>query len=210
MTAHHPLTQAQWLNPPEESEITSDAVHMVTTPNTDFWQRTFYGFQNTNAPAALVEVDTNVTFSVRVETQYRRRYDQAGILVWIDVQNWFKASVEYESQAGGRLGSVVTNHGQSDWATRDLGAVSDVWWRLSRRGPDFLLEAKTLDHWEQLRVFHLAALGPTDPAWEALAPDEIPASPVRLGVYACSPEDSSFSARFDHISLLPSAWTPHV
>lgn len=210
MTAYNPLSAAQWLNQPSESEITSDAVHMATTPYTDFWQRTFYGFQVTNAPAALVEVDTNVTFSFRVEAEYQRRYDQAGILVWVDDQNWFKASVEYESQACGRLGSVVTNDGQSDWATRDLVMLPSLWWRLSRRGPDFLLEAKTQHSWEQLRVFHLSALGPTDPAWATLDPDAIPAAPISIGVYACSPEDSSFRARFDDLSLGPSRWTAHT
>lgn len=210
MTGHHPLREVQWLNPPQTSQITPDAVHLVTTPHTDFWQRTFYGFQVANAPAALVEIETNVTFSVRVAAQYRRRYDQAGILVWVDEQNWFKASVEYEDPATGRLGSVVTNGGQSDWATRDQAPAPAVWWRLSRRGPDFLLEARTEDNWEQVRLFHLAALGATDPAWAGHTPDEIPASSVRLGVYACSPEDSSFGARFDQIALEPSRWVAHA
>lgn len=210
MTTHHPLRQAQWLNSDEASHITDDGVLLVTSPHTDFWQRTFYGFQVANAPAALIPVDTNVTFCVRVVAQYRRRYDQAGILIWIDDENWFKASVEYEDPTRGRLGSVLTTDGHSDWATRDLGTAGDVWWRLSRRGPDFLLEAKTDNHWEQLRVFHLGALGPTDPSWGQLPPEDVPAAPVRLGVYACSPEDSSFSARFDHVSLQPSRWSAHA
>ena len=39
-----------------------------------------------------------------------------------------------------RLGSVVTNNGYSDWATTDIAGCECIWYRLSRRGPDFLLE----------------------------------------------------------------------
>jgi regulation of enolase protein 1 (concanavalin A-like superfamily) len=206
----HPLATASWLNPPAEHHITGDAITIVTQPRTDFWQGTFYGFRTANAPAALIEVRDNVTFSVRVRADYRRRYDQAGIIVWLDEDDWFKASVEHEDSAGGRLGSVVTTAGHSDWATRDVPSLPHVWFRLSRRGPDFLLEARTGHSWEQLRIFHVAALGSTDPAWGSLAPAEVPASQIRLGVYACSPEESSFTAVFDEIALVPSVWDAHV
>lgn len=205
----HPLTDAQWLNPTRTCTINSTDIRIDTEPHTDFWQRTFYGFQAANAPAALIETRTNVTFTVRVRAEYKRRYDQAGILVWLDDQNWFKASVEREDESSGRLGSVLTTNGHSDWATRDVPALSQVCFRLSRRGPDFVLEAKSTQEWEQLRVFHIAELGPTDSQWAALKAEAVPASPVRLGVYACSPEDSSFTARFDQLTLTPSVWSPH-
>jgi len=206
----HPLADATWLNPPAEHHSTGDSLTIVTQPRTDFWQRTFYGFRTANAPAALIEVDDNVSLSVRVRADYSRRYDQAGIIVWLDEENWFKASVEHENAAGGRLGSVVTTAGHSDWATRDVPPLAQVWFRLSRRGPDFRLEARTGRAWEQLRIFHMAALGATDPAWGSLRTAEVPASPVRLGVYACSPEESSFTAVFDEIAVVPSVWDAHV
>lgn len=204
----NPLQYATWLNPPQNCEITAEAITLRTEPRTDFWQRTFYGFAAANAPAALVRIDANVTFTVRVSADYRQRYDQAGVLLWLDEQNWFKASIEYENADGGRLGSVLTTAGQSDWATRDIGPVEHIWFRLSRRGPDFLLEAKT-QQWEQLRVFHVAALGATDPAWGRLPAADVPAASVGLGVYACSPEQSSFTARFDELTLEASGWEPH-
>lgn len=205
----NPLAGAQWLNPPEVSSFTADTITITTAPGTDFWQRTFYGFRAANAPAAMIEVDHNVTLSVRVRADYQRRYDQAGIILWVDEDNWFKASVEHEDADGGRLGSVLTTAGYSDWTTRDVPPLSQVRFRLSRRGPDFRLEARTAQEWEQLRIFHVAALGDTDPGWASASADDIPAAPVRLGVYACSPEDSSFTARFDELGLQPSLWQPH-
>lgn len=201
---------AEWLNAPIVGSITAAGVSLDTEPHTDFWQRTFYGFRASNAPAALVEVPENVTFSVRVRASYQRRYDQAGIIVWIDELNWFKASIEFEGASCGRLGSVLTTDGHSDWATRDVSVVPQVWWQLSRRGPDFLLQAKLHDQWEQLRMFHVAALGPTQGQWGQLPASDVPASPVRMGVYACSPEDSSFSVWFDQMTMERSSWAAHV
>ncbi len=45
------FTQARWINPPARSRIDRDTVELVTEPGTDFWQRSYYGFRNDNAPA---------------------------------------------------------------------------------------------------------------------------------------------------------------
>ncbi len=203
------LSDAEWLNPPATFRADTAGISITTQPGTDFWQRTFYGFRAANAPAAIIAVDGNVTFTVRVRADYNRRYDQAGIIVWVDEDNWFKASVEHEDATRGRLGAVLTTAGYSDWSTRDVPAMAHVWFRLSRRGPDFRLEARVGELWEQLRIFHMSALGPTDPGWTSLPASDVPATRVRLGVYACSPEHSSFTAEFDELSLRPSLWEPH-
>ena len=53
-------------------------------------------------------------------------------VVYLDSENWMKASIEYENEQYQRLGSVVTNHGYSDWATTDIDAlVKSMWYRLS-------------------------------------------------------------------------------
>lgn len=40
-----------------------------------------------------------------------------------------------------RLGSVVTNHGYSDWATTDISSdIKAMWYRFSRRGSDYCIE----------------------------------------------------------------------
>ncbi|WP_245662995.1 DUF1349 domain-containing protein [Endozoicomonas arenosclerae] len=47
--------------------------------------------------------------------------------IYLDSENWFKASIEYENQDYSRLGSVVTNFGYSDWATTDIKPTSKIW-----------------------------------------------------------------------------------
>ncbi len=204
------FSNADWINQPRNYELNPDSVVITTEPNTDFWQRSYYGFRNDNAPALLLDSDDNFTFMTRVDFTYRALFDQCGIIVYLNSENWFKASIEYENSQFSRLGSVVTNMGYSDWATTDVELVSHVWYRLSRRGPDFLLEA-SFDgiEFKQMRIFHLHLLGITDEAMGKANPPLTSGSSMRFGVYACSPEHSSFTAKFSEINLQPCQWKAH-
>jgi regulation of enolase protein 1 (concanavalin A-like superfamily) len=203
----HPLAAGDWLNPTPGCVSDAEGVRIATAPGTDLWQRTYYGFRTDNAPALLVPVEDDMTLTVRAAFGYRRRYDQAGVLVRLDADSWAKASIEHEDAARSRLGCVVTSLGYSDWSTRDIASTDRYWYRLSRRGPDFRVEAgPDGTTWEQLRIFHLHPLGETIPP----APSPRPGPTVLMGVYACSPEESSFEALFDRITLQPSVWAPHT
>ena len=206
----NPLSAGEWLREPAHALVDAEGVRITTTPGTDLWQRTYYGFRNDNAPALLLPAATNTTMTVRVRFQYRQRYDQAGVLVHLDADTWAKASIEHEDDQLSRLGSVVTNDGYSDWATRDIPSTRQMWYRVSRRGPDFRFEASSDgNRWEQMRIFHLHGLGETTGEMGAAA--VLPDGPtVGIGVYACSPEESSFEARFDQIRMHPSVWQPHT
>ena len=63
------------------------------------------------------------SFVVKTEFESKRRFDQCGVVMYLDNENWLKASIEYENEEYQRLGSVVTNHGYSDWATTDIDAL---------------------------------------------------------------------------------------
>ncbi len=206
-----PIKEAgRWINPPQKFTVGPSEVTLQTEPGTDFWQRTFYGFRNNNAPAFLFDRSDNFTFSVTVECEYKTLFDQAGIIIWIDENNWIKTSLEYENQAFSRLGAVVTNAGYSDWSTRNSPAVPQIELRVSRRGPDFLIEARTDTKWEQLRIAHLGVLGETT-AEMGVTPSAglVPGPSVGVGVYACSQEDSSFEAKFGELVFSTSTWEMH-
>jgi uncharacterized protein len=204
------FSAGQWINPPQKHLISSEVVEIVTDPGTDFWQRSYYGFRNDNAPALLLQSSENFTFTTRVAFDYRRQFDQCGVIVYLDGENWFKASIEYEDERFSRLGSVVTNHGYSDWATTNIPTAASVWYRLSRRGPDFLIESSTDGkRFEQMRVFHLHRLGETTAEMGKQDPPLPAEQPVRFGLYACSPLDSSFTARFSQFKLEGCLWQAH-
>lgn len=191
------ISQFHWIRQPMVCDVTPDRVCVTTQPGTDLWQRTYYGFQNDNAP--ILQMKTREQFfSFVVKTEFSsacHRYDQCGIAVYLDSENWLKASVECENEMFQRLGSVVTNRGYSDWATTDIpGDVKTMWYRLSRRGADFCVESSADGvQFRQMRICHL----------------EKGAEEISLGIYACSPENSSFEAVFTDMALLPCQWHAH-
>ena len=137
-------------------------------------------------------------FSFVVKTDFsesHHRFDQCGVVLYLDGENWLKASVEYENETFQHLGSVVTNQGYSDWATTEIpAAVKTMWYRLSRREDDFCVECSQDGKvFHQMRICHLSK-----------AQGEIP-----FGIYACSPEDSSFCAVFTQMELTECKWLAH-
>jgi len=207
---HLDLSTARWLNKPRTSSVGAASVSITTDRWTDFWQRSYYGFRNDNGHALLLESMANLTFTARASFEYRARFDQCGLIVYHDSDNWFKASIEYENRNHSRLGSVVTNNGYSDWATTDIPSASAMWYRLSRRGPDFLVESSPDGkNFRQMRVFHLHLLGETSAEMGRLDPPLPAARSISFGVYACSPLDSSFEARFDNLALVDCLWRAH-
>jgi regulation of enolase protein 1 (concanavalin A-like superfamily) len=191
------LSPFSWINPPEHYEVLPNGLSLQTDPGTDFWQRTYYGFRNDNAPAFLLPLEqTEFSFGVTAAWQPQNLFDQCGVALYQDSDNWFKASVEYDNPHFSRLGSVVTNLGYSDWATTDISsAQTHMSYRLSRRGQDFLIEnAPDGQTFQQMRIFHMHQ----------------PIARVRLGVYACSPLKSSMAVRFSDFWLGPCQWQLHT
>lgn len=187
----------KWIRKPAEFKVESDRIEITTEPHTDLWQRTYYHFQNDNAPVFQIETEDKF-FSFIVKTDFsesHHRFDQCGIVIYLDSENWLKGSIEYENEVFQHLGSVVTNHGYSDWATTEISAdVKSMWYRLSRREDDYCIEcSKDGITFSQMRVCHL---------WEG-------AGKISFGIYACSPEESSFKAVFTDMNITECAWKPH-
>lgn len=185
-----------WTRPPQKYTITEQEIRITSEPNTDLWQRTYYGFRNDNAPVLqMATCEPYFSFVVKTEFDSKRRFDQCGIVMYLDSDNWLKASIEYENEEYQRLGSVVTNHGYSDWATTDIPAsVKSMWYRFSRRESDYCIECSHDGiHFKQMRICHM---------WEG-------AKEIRFGIYACSPEDSSFEAKFTHMEITDCKWLAH-
>lgn len=186
-----------WTREPASYTIENDHISIITEGNTDLWQRTYYGFQNDNAPVLQMSTEeAYFSFIVKTEFDSKRRFDQCGIVMYLDSENWLKASIEYENEDIQRLGSVVTNHGYSDWATTDIGAsLKSMWYRLSRRESDYCIECSSDGiTFKQMRICHM---------WEG-------AKAISFGIYACSPEQSSFEAMFTNMDITECKWAAHV
>lgn len=190
------ITKLEWTREPLSYDITDGKIEIVTKPHTDLWQRTYYHFRNDNAPVLQMRtIEKYFSFIVKTEFDSKRRFDQCGVVMYLDSENWLKASIEYENEKYQHLGSVVTNNGYSDWATAEIAAsVKSMWYRLSRREDDFCIECSDDGiNFSQMRICHM---------WNVS--DEI-----SFGVYACSPEDSSFKAVFTKMDMTECKWQPH-
>lgn len=191
------FSKFQWTREPGAYRVTDDTVEIVTKPHTDLWQRTYYHFRNDNASVFQMETEEKY-FSFVVKTEFEEshhRFDQCGIVMYLDSENWLKASVEYENETYQHLGSVVTNGGYSDWATTVIGAdIKSMWYRFSRREDDYCIECSEDGiHFRQMRICHMHKGNGS----------------IQFGIYACSPEESSFKAVFSGMHLTECQWKAH-
>ncbi|MDI6496939.1 DUF1349 domain-containing protein [Leuconostoc suionicum] len=185
------LKNFTWVNEPKKFTISSNnQLELVTENGTDLWQRTHYGFSVTNAPMFMESVTSkNFTFSVKTAFQSNFLYDQCGIIVYIDNDNWAKFSSEFENTSFQRLGGVVTKSGYSDWATTDISSkINEIYYRINRQENDFIVEASyDGENYFQLRIFNLNY-------------DE-PITKISIGVYGCSPQGDGFKSTFTNFVL---------
>lgn len=186
----------KWTREPENYLITDNKIEIITKPFTDLWQRTYYHFRNDNAPVLQMETNEKFfSFTVKTEFESKHRFDQCGVVMYLDSENWLKGSIEYENGDFQHLGSVVTNNGYSDWATTEIDAnIKSMWYRFSRREDDFCIECSEDGLvFKQMRICHM---------WKANGT-------ICFGIYACSPEDSSFKAIFTNMEITECKWLAH-
>ncbi len=191
------LHSFKWIREPESFTVCDNEITITTKPHTDLWQRTYYLFRNDNAPVFQIESDEKF-FSFTVKTNFEnshQRFDQCGIVMYLDSENWLKASVEYENNVFSHLGSVVTNEGYSDWATTEIPSdIKAMWYRFSRRNNDYCIECSDDGiKFKQMRICHMNKGG----------------GKISFGIYACSPENSSFTARFTDFNFGKCMWQAH-
>ena len=190
------VNKMKWTREPKQYSIASDKVEIITEPYTDLWQRTYYNFRNDNAPVFQRSTEEKYfSFIVKTEFESKNRFDQCGVVMYLDSENWLKGSVEYENEQFQHLGSVATNMGYSDWATTAIDAsIKSMWYRFSRREDDYCIECSADGiNYSQMRICHM---------WKAIGT-------IRFGVYACSPEDSSFRATFTNMEITDCQWLAH-
>ena len=190
------VKKLKWTREPKDFSVSDEKIEIVTNPHTDLWQRTYYHVRNDNAPVLQMKTDEKFfSFTVKTEFESKHRFDQCGVVMYLDSENWLKASIEYENEDFSHLGSVVTNNGYSDWATTQISAgIKSMWYRLSRRQDDYCVEC-SLDgeKFSQMRICHMHK-GDGE---------------ISFGIYACSPEDSSFKATFTDMEISDCKWLSH-
>jgi regulation of enolase protein 1 (concanavalin A-like superfamily) len=180
------LEDGVWLNPPAIWSIDDDRLNATTDAKTDFWQKTFYGFARDNGHFLAFPAPAAFTASVHIRGGFEHLYDQAGLMLRLDRENWIKTGVEFTDGAL-HLSTVITR-GSSDWSvTTPTTPIEDFWLRLTAKDGAVRIQA-SLDGntWPLLRLAHF----PTD-------------DPLQIGPMLCSPERGGLEVCFDRFHIGP-------
>ncbi len=169
-----------WFNEPPHWDVQGSIIHMHTAPHTDFWRKTHYGFTRDNGHFYYELVNGDFDVEVQVRGEYTDLYDQAGLMLRVDDQNWLKTGIEYVN--GVQHISAVFTREFSDWSVVPLPEnPSLIWLRLTRRA-----EAVEIHYSLNAVDYTMLRMG-------YLLPEET----AGVGLMAASPEGAGFPVTFD-------------
>jgi len=126
------FSHMSWMNEPASAKITGNAITVRSRAKTDFWQKTFDGYMADSGHFFHLPASRDFTFTALINGQYATQYDQAGLMVRIDAENWMRCGTEFID--GKRYASVVFTRTYSDGSTLpDLSETEPIWWRVVRK-----------------------------------------------------------------------------
>ncbi|MDE6277167.1 MAG: DUF1349 domain-containing protein [Muribaculaceae bacterium] len=184
------LEKMNWFNEPEKWNISKGKLTMSVTPKSDYWRISHYGFTVDDAPFYYAEYGGEFEAKVKISGDYRVRFDQAGMMIRIDNENYIKAGIEYVDGKY-NLSAVVTHH-TSDWSVIALDkTVKHVWIKAVRR----------LDAIEIFYSFDDKEYTLMRNAWMEAN------RPVKVGMMAACPDGEGFNVTFSDFTVkhLPDA-----
>jgi len=168
----------EWFNEPPSWKSDADKLELSTGDQGDFWQKTHYGFVHDNGHFWFLNCEGDFTATVCVEAEFEALYDQAGLMLRIDSENWIKCGIEFFG--GKRHFSVVATRGFSDWSVQEWPHGGAFWIRVIRKGDAIAVQASSDgETWHMVRLCYL--------------PVE---QPVQVGPMACSPTRQGLKVLF--------------
>lgn len=178
------LEKMQWFNEPEKWEIKNNSLSMYVTPQSDYWRISHYGFTVDDAPFYYATYGGEFEVKVKISGDYKERFDQSGLMLRTDHENYIKAGIEY---VDGKYNlSTVVTHKTSDWSVIALDKpVSFVWIKAVRR----------LDAVEVFYSFDDKNYIMMRNAW--LQDNR----PVMVGLMGACPDGNGFAAKFENFSV---------
>ena len=174
----------QWFNEPEAWSIKNNKLTMQVTPQSDYWRISHYGFTVDDAPFLYTTRGGEFEVKVKIAGDYKVRFDQAGLMLRTDKENYIKAGIEFVDGKY-NISCVVTHH-TSDWSVITLDKSIDYIWIKAVRRLDAVEIFYSFDdkNYTMMRNCHLA--------------DN---TPVMVGMMAACPDGKGFEARFEGFKI---------
>ena len=184
------LEKMNWFNEPDNWEIKDKCLIMDVTPKSDYWRISHYGFTVDDAPFYYAEYGGEFEAKVKIQGDYKVRFDQAGMMIRIDHENYIKTGIEF---VDGKYNlSTVVTHKTSDWSVIALDRPVDCIWIKAVRRRDAVEIFYSFDDKEYIMMRN---------AWLQAN------HPVRIGMFAACPDGDGFKATFSDFKVthLPDA-----
>lgn len=175
----------RWFNEPDQWSQTEDGLRLFTTPKTDYWRETHYGFTVDDGPFAYLERGGEFEVKARLIGDYQCRFDQMGLMLRIDEQNWIKTGIEFVDNRI-NISAVVTRE-KSDWSIMTVDEIWPfVWIKIVRRVDAVeIFYSRDDETYPMIRLAHF----PSNRG-------------VKVGLYAASPDGEGFDATFTDFQIL--------
>lgn len=178
------LEKMNWFNEPARWSVSGNRLTMSVTPKSDYWRISHYGFTVDDAPFYYAEYGGEFEAKVKVSGDYKVRFDQAGMMIRIDHENYIKTGIEFVDGKY-NLSTVVTHH-TSDWSVIALDKpVKELWIKAVRR----------LDAIEIFYSFDDKEYTLMRNAWMEAN------RPVKIGMMAACPDGNGFDVTFSDFTV---------
>lgn len=178
------LEKMNWFNEPAVWSVDSGRLIMDVTPKTDYWRVSHYGFTVDDAPLYYAEYGGEFEAKVKIEGDYKTRFDQAGMMMRTDHENYIKTGIEF---VDGRFNlSTVVTHRTSDWSVTPLDRPVDAIW------------IKAVRRLDAIEIFYSF----DDKTYTLMRNAWVEANrPVKIGMYGASPDGEGFRAIFSDFKV---------
>ena len=178
------LEKMTWFNEPSQWEIKDKKLTMMVTPQSDYWRISHYGFTVDDAPFYYSTYGGEFETKVKITGDYKARFDQMGLMLRIDAQNYIKAGVEF---VDGKFNlSTVVTHKTSDWSVITLEKAPPFVWIKAVRRLDAVEVFYSFDDKEYIMMRN------------AYLQDN---TPVQVGLMAACPDGNGFKAIFENFTV---------
>lgn len=180
------LEKMNWFNEPSKWEIKDGKLTMSVTPKSDYWRIAHYGFTVDDAPFYYAEYGGEFEAKMKIKGDYKVRFDQAGMMIRIDHENYIKTGIEFVD--GKYNVSTVVTHHTSDWSVIVLDRPVEYLWIKAVRRLDAVEIYYSFDDKEYVMM---------RTAWLAAN------CPVRVGMMAACPDGDGFNVTFSDFKVTP-------
>ena len=178
------LDKMQWFNEPESYTIKNGKLEMDVPTQTDYWRISHYGFTVDDGPFLYTTEGGEFEAKIKVSGDYKTRFDQAGMMIRQDHENYVKFGIEF---VDGKFNiSAVVTHNTSDWSVIELKEpIPFIWLKAVRR-----LDAIELYYsFDDKEYTMMRTLWMQDNC------------PLMVGPVAACPDGQGFKAVFSHFKV---------